>query len=260
MPTSPLIVGSSNIGRLRARNEDTLALLPDFGVACVADGMGGVPGGDVASRIAARTIEDVLRNRLPAAEAGSAADVLASSLEAALEAAHLAVRRAGDADPALTDMGTTLTVLATPAGTGVWALGHVGDSRAYQWRDGSLVQLSRDQTWVQEMVEEGRLSGLQADRHPYRHILSQCIGSPEAPRPQFEAGLARPGDLYMLCTDGLTGMVDDESLAALLDEHVAADADAEALAAAADVLVDAANERGGEDNITVALVRIQDPQ
>lgn len=257
MLTSPIIAGATDVGRVRTRNEDALILLPTLGAAIVADGMGGVPGGDVASRVAAGTVEAALQERLPGIPRdGATPDVLGAVLESALTSAHLAVREAAGQDPDLADMGTTLTALIVPTGVGVWALGHVGDSRAYRMRDGALVQLTRDQTWIQDLVDEGRISAEQALFHPYRHVLSQCIGSPDAPEPQISTGIVCPGDLYLLCSDGLAGMLDDSDLAMLLERHVTPDADAEVLSGAAARLVDAANEHGGEDNITLALVMI----
>ncbi len=256
VPTDSLIVGSSDVGRVRARNEDTLVVLPDLRVAAVADGMGGVPGGDVASRLAGQAVESALREMIGTAPSDLSGETLASVLAAAVREAHTAVRRAGDADPELANMGTTLTVMGFLPDPGAWALAHVGDSRAYVWRSGTLVQLTHDHTWIQEMVDEGRITDLQAEQHPYRHILSQCIGSPDRPEPQVDSGPSYPGDLYVLCSDGLYGMIDEASLSEVLRAHIGSAADAEELAAAARALVDTANERGGEDNITVALVRI----
>lgn len=258
MPTNLLTVGSSDVGRVRVRNEDTLVLAPDLCVVAVADGMGGVPGGDVASHLAGQVLETTLREALDAKAGDLSGEALAAALAAAVESAHVAVRQAGESDPALADMGTTLTVMGFLPDSDVWALAHVGDSRAYVWRNDTLVQLTRDHTWIQEMVEKGRISNQQAKQHPYRHILSQCVGSADRPEPQVESGSALQDDLYVLCTDGLYGMVDEASLAEVLRSHVGPAADTGALTAAAEALVDAANERGGEDNVTVALVRIAD--
>ncbi len=258
MSTSCTIVGATAVGLVRPRNEDTLVLLPDLGAVVVADGMGGAPGGDVASHTAAATVEAVLRERLSRAPGEhEGGEILVPVVDEAVASAHLAVRAAALEDAGLADMGTTLTLLLVRPQAGVWALGHVGDSRAYLLRDGRLVQLTRDQTWVQSRVDEGLLDAREALLHPYRHVLSQCIGSPEVPDPQITTGQARPGDLYLLCTDGLTGMVGDEDLAELLTSRTAvAKGAADTLGSLATVLVEAANARGGEDNVTVALVGI----
>jgi protein phosphatase len=246
--------GVSDIGRTRARNEDSFAFFADLGVAVVADGMGGHPGGDIASLTAAREAEAFLRTQLPllpSEEMGSgpAPAALSETMAAAVMAAHSAIRARGEEDPMLAGMGTTLTAMAVHADSGGFGIGHVGDSRAYRSRGGELQQLTRDDTWVQERVENGDLTPEQAKRHPFGHILTQCLGLDDPPKPHVVTGEVEPGDTYLLCTDGLVGMLEDEAILDLLT-HL----DGEAPQSIARRLVDAANENGGHDNITATVI------
>jgi protein phosphatase len=165
--------------------------------------------------------------------------------------AHHAVRTEGVREPSLDGMGTTLTAMAIDTASGKYAIGHVGDSRAYRFRDGALVQLTRDDTWVQRRVEAEELTPDQARRHPFGHILTQCVGLEDAPEPQVLTGVVEPGDLYVLCTDGLVGMLDDADLKHLLEARAAEGAEAVATA-----LVTLAKERGGFDNVTVVVTEV----
>ncbi len=245
--------GLSDIGRVRKRNEDSLSVLPDLGVAVVADGMGGHPGGDVASRIAADIASRRLRALLPVgadAPPQDRAEALRSAMAQSVMGAHHAVRAEGERQPGLEGMGTTLTALAVDAESGRYAIGHVGDSRAYRFRDGGLSQLTRDDTWVQRRVEAAELTPDQARRHPFGHILTQCVGLEEDPEPQVLLGQVTDGDLYVLCTDGLMGMLEEDDLARVLAGHTG---DPEG---AVGELVALARERGGFDNITVIVAEV----
>ncbi len=244
--------GLSDIGRVRKRNEDSLSLQPDLGVAVVADGMGGHPGGDVASRIAADTAARRLRALLPRGGAQEdTTEALRTAMAQSVLGAHHAVRTEGVREPTLDGMGTTLTAMAIDPSSGRYAIGHVGDSRAYRFRDGALVQLTRDDTWVQRRVEADELTPDQARRHPFGHILTQCVGLEDAPEPQVLTGLVAPGDVYLLCTDGLVGMLEDADLKRILEAR-----SSEGAEAVASALVTLAKERGGFDNITVVVTEV----
>ena len=250
-------IGLSDIGRTRTRNEDSLAMLPSSGIAIIADGMGGHTGGDVASRIAAARTSEMLDASL-----GSEAptqDLLAGMRATMLESvmsAHQAVRAAVAEDEELEGMGTTLTAMALDLNRNQYVLGHVGDSRAYRLRAGKLVQLTRDDTWVQERVDANELTPEQARDHPYGHILTQCVGLEEPPAPHVHDGTAEAGDVYLLCSDGLVGMLEDEDIVLILREQLGGAPHPEVLELAAQALVAAANEAGGYDNVTVALVLV----
>ena len=164
MPHTPSVVGLTDIGRTRTRNEDSLTLIPSLGLAVVADGMGGHPGGDVASRIAVETAAKVFEQEL---ESLSSSDQdpperLSAAMSRSVMRAHEEIRAQGKLDPDLDGMGTTITALAVDPDSDAYVLGHVGDSRAYLYRNGKLTQLTRDDTWVQERVDANQLTTEQA--------------------------------------------------------------------------------------------------
>lgn len=233
------------MGHSRDRNEDALLQRPPRRLVAVADGMGGHAGGDIASRIAVDVIDDHSAH-LP--DTG-----VDAYFHDAVHAAHHAILRAAGAEPGLEGMGTTLTVLYVGPDTRTGTLAHVGDSRAYRWRAGTLTQLTRDQTWVQQQIDDGRLSPERARSHPFSAMLTCALGIRDVdldvqiidPDPQ-------PGDLFLLCSDGLTAELSDQEILRLLDHHDDLDTTAARLIAAA-------NDSGGSDNITVALVRILQP-
>lgn len=256
MPVSIRLAGLTDAGRVRRRNEDSLVLDQELGIAVVADGMGGHPGGDVASRAAADHALGRLRLLRDAPPGDGTGDAWKSAMSDALLGAHEAVRSLGADDPGLAGMGTTLTGLLLDAERETWVVGHVGDSRAYLLRHGSFRQLTRDDTWVQQRVEEDKLTPSQARRHPFSHILTQCLGLEAPPTPQILAGRIHPGDLFLLCSDGLVGMLEDELLADALRAHVRGPGVPADLEGAVRTLVAEALARGGADNVTVALAGV----
>ncbi len=243
------------MGQVRRRNEDSFSIIPDLGIAVVADGMGGHPGGDVASRIAAeaaaRHLADAVAGLRVAGGEGEADVAQVAGFTAhfgpvmaeAVRRAHEAVREEASAQPSLDGMGTTLTAMILSPESGAWIIGHVGDSRAYRLRDGSLDQLTRDDTWIQDQIERGVMQPESAKLSPYAHLLTQCIGREDPPSPQVLDGAAESGDRYLLCTDGLAGMIDDARVAEVLGTE-----------SPLDTLIAEANEAGGQDNITAALL------
>jgi protein phosphatase len=258
-PSVPLrlqLLGLSDTGRVRRRNEDSLALDPGLGMAIVADGMGGHPGGDVASRTACGYAAERLRALLSAPLPESTTPPLGRAMSEAVLGAHEAVRARSAQEPGLTGMGTTLTALVADVTTGDWVIGHVGDSRAYLLRHGSFRQLTRDDTWVQERVDAEQLTPERARRHPYGHILVQCLGLEDAPVPQVLSGSLREGDVFMLCTDGLTEALEDEILADALRAHVHGAGASTDIEGAARTLVAKALERGAADNVTAVLLAV----
>lgn len=204
--------------------------------------MGGHAAGDIASRIAVDVVDDRSAH-LPDEDEGE-------YLRETVREAHEAILRAAAADPELDGMGTTLTLLRIDPGDGAGVIAHVGDSRAYRLRAGELKQLTRDQTWVQEQIDAGLLSPEQARGHPFSSMITCALGIEAVELDiQIIDPEPRPGDLFLLCSDGLTAGLTDQDLQALLLQH-------SDLEDAARALVDAANEAGGPDNITVGLVRI----
>lgn len=229
--------GLTDVGRQREANEDNLVLASP--VFAVADGMGGARAGEVASQIAAETFRDP---RDPSQTPEQQLEHVAQ--EANRRIYELALR-----DQSRRGMGTTLT--ATLVDGDAVSVGHVGDSRAYRLRDGELAQLTQDHSLVAELERSGQLTPEAAEHHPQRSIITRALG----PEPEVEVDThthpARAGDIYVLCSDGLTGMISDSELATLLRA-------APSLESAAEALVRAANQSGGRDNITVVLFRLDD--
>ena len=252
-----IIVGSSDIGRRRARNEDSFVALPDQGIAVVADGMGGHPGGDIASSVAARATAETLAH---SAATGGASEprenVTLDHREGAMResvlAAHEAVLARSRAEPSLSGMGTTATALALDGGGSAYTLGNVGDSRIYRWRRGVLEQLTTDDTWLEERIRAGHVKREEARGHPEGHLLTQCLGLAQTPDPRVATGTVDPGDVFLLCSDGLVTCLSDEEIEGVLQDEW--DGSEEGAARAVDVMIRKANAAGGVDNITAVLV------
>ncbi len=226
-------------GRVRKANEDGVLVAP--GVFAVADGMGGHAAGEVASAVALQTVEARLDPKV--ATMASVTDVV--------RAANEAVHRRSLQDPATRGMGTTLTLIAPAAGGDGdrLVLANVGDSRAYLLADGELRQLTRDHSYVEEMLAAGQITAEEARKHPHRHVVTRVLGV--EPSVAVDTWLLTPerGDRYLLCSDGLINEVADEEIARLI--LGAADPQS-----AAQALVDAANAAGGRDNISVVVIEV----
>jgi serine/threonine protein phosphatase PrpC len=229
-------------GLRRPENEDAYLVDTTRGLFCVADGMGGHAAGEVASRMAV----EALAREMARPDAGAPLD---ARLRAAVVAANRAILEAADRDPALAGMGTTLTALALAQDNRSFTIAHVGDSRAYLYRQGELSQLTADHTWVQQQVDAGLLTPQEARGHPLGSMLTRAVGISEDPEVDIVRGDLEPGDLILLCSDGLTGMVDDDELAGILAR------DDLPLDDLARELATAANRNGGVDNITAILIR-----
>src|SRR5688572_29688389 len=226
-------VGLTDTGRVRVRNEDSLLIDPVASLYIIADGMGGHAAGDVASQTAV------------AAFAASFIETRNAIL--AMTAANRAVLERAMAEPDKTGMGTTMTAFTIYNGNLTGA--HVGDSRLYLLRDGALMQLTRDHTVAQEMIDSKALTKREAMQHPMSAMLTRSLGS----RLHVDADLldrkVEPDDILLLCSDGLSSMVADEEIEAILNQDTE-------LGLLAVELVDAANVRGGQDNISVGLIRV----
>jgi protein phosphatase len=231
---------ASDVGRRRRINEDRYALVPELGLFLVADGMGGHTAGQVASSLATEAVTRCVRGGEPGT--GS----LAECLREAVFAANLEVFQTAQERPELSGMGTTLVTMLF-AGERA-ALAHVGDSRAYLVRRGRIRQLTDDHSLVGELQRRGELSADAARDHPHRHVLTRALGVRRAVQPDLAELEIAGQDVFVLCTDGLTTHVRDEEIA----KAVAGEVDP---AEAAQALVALANTRGGEDNVTVAIVR-----
>jgi serine/threonine protein phosphatase PrpC len=221
----------SDVGLVRRQNEDSFVAVP--GMYAVCDGMGGARAGEVASQAACSILAD-----LPPAVGP---DVL---LEA-IDEANRAIRDRSLGDPDLSGMGTTLTVAS---GTGpALSIAQVGDSRAYLLHEGRLRQVTQDHSLVAEMIRRGQLTAEQAAVHPHRSIITRALGTEDSVSPDVFELMLDPGDKVLLCSDGLSGMVPEEEIESLLSE-------AHMPEIAAEGLVAAALDHGGEDNVTVVVV------
>jgi serine/threonine protein phosphatase PrpC len=229
----------TDTGRQRNANEDSY--FTDAPLFVVADGMGGAQAGEVASKAAVESFTQGLPS------AGPPERVLEETIEAANRTIHELARK----DPGLAGMGTTTTAAIVDLEAEEVAIGHVGDSRAYRFRGGRFEQLTRDHSLVEEMRRKGQLTDAQAEDHPQRSIITRALG----PEPEVQVDLqtvpAQHGDVFLICSDGLTTMLDDESIARILGR-------ATSLNAAVKALVDEANRAGGRDNITVVAFRLED--
>jgi len=243
--------GKTDTGKTRKNNEDAYLIDDSRGLYAVADGIGGHEGGEVASRMAIEGIAQTVRETFPGVNgtAGASTDVSpATTLGRAFARANTLIRRAADDNPALLHMGTTLTAFLLRENSAY--LAHVGDSRAYRLRTGVLTPVSQDHTVIAEQMRAGLLTPEQARKSPYRHVITRALGiDPELTVDHLTIE-TMPGDIFLLCTDGLTEMVDDAQIRRILSDAAPPEA--------AERLVREANERGGVDNITVVVVQIGD--
>ncbi len=243
----------TDTGRKRSRNEDSLSADAELGLLVVADGMGGHSAGDVASAIAIQQIGEQVRSELEETPAGgidetSSRSLESLALEAAIERANGAIHRAAADQPHYADMGTT--VVAALFHNDRVTVGHVGDSRLYRMRDGRLERLTVDHSVVQELLEKGfYASPEEAARSGIKNMITRALGPEERVTATIQEHPALPGDLYLLCSDGLSDMVADKEIHLTLSEFSAN------LKLAAEQLVRQANENGGRDNISVILAR-----
>lgn len=233
---------------IRSGNEDSWAAeenaSPGVGAFLVADGMGGHAAGEVASEMAVQIVMRQVKDIKDLAD-GTATRVLGEALKMANRAIH---------DRTITEvdkqgMGTTASVLLLSDAQ--YLIGQVGDSRVYLLRDGALKQLTKDHSYVQEQVDLGNLTPEQARYHPYSNVITRCVGASPEVEPDIYAGDARAGDIFLVASDGLTGMVDDRRLAQLLMSRAEPDRKVQAL-------ISEANGRGGLDNITAIVVQVDE--
>jgi PPM family protein phosphatase len=227
----------TDTGRRRVRNEDAYVFEPPL--FAIADGMGGARAGEVAAGLAAAALKD---------GRGTVSDE--ASLEARIAEANRQVWERSVADPRTAGMGTTVTVAFVDQPASRVVFGHVGDSRAYRLRGDELDRVTTDHSLVAELVESGVLTPEEAERHPQRSAITRAVGTERAIEADVFSLPGEMGDLFLLCSDGLTDMLSETEIADVL---VAAERDPEAAARA---LVDAANAHGGEDNVTVVLFEL----
>ncbi len=245
----------SDPGLKRTSNEDSYSMRPDVGLFVVADGMGGHVAGEVASRVAVEAIEAFIqetagadKNRTWPFPFDPSLSLEANRLRAAFRLANRKIASAIADSQDLRGMATTASaVLLGPQGASV---AHVGDSRVYVLRDGKLEQITHDHSWVEEQVRAGTLSPTAARQHPWRNVVTRALSGGEDPEVDVTEVAPRPGERYLLCSDGLFTVVPDSRIAELLGDMKAP------LDAIAGGLVAAANQAGGPDNITALILQI----
>ena len=258
-PESPPIrlkvvsAGVTDVGRKRDHNEDSFLIDEDLKLYVVADGMGGHAGGGTASRIAVETIDRELRQvRTSQGSVLEARTPLQDSpvpeaIRAAVERACIAIYSKAQEDPRLAGMGTTVISLLMKDDQAFFA--HVGDSRAYLVRGDLIQQISEDHRLVNEQIKAGMITPEEAKHSRYKNIITRSVGFEEEVQVDVMGLLCEPGDVFVLCSDGLANMVEDQEILHIVRHHPLSDVPR--------TLVDLANERGGDDNITVIAVQVQ---
>ena len=244
--------GLSHVGRQRQHNEDSYLVADDAKLFLVADGMGGHAAGEIASRIAVDSISEfILHTKEDDGTWPHAYDEhykrSTNRLVAAVRMANTRVLEAMRKDARLRGMGTT--VVACMADDDTMSFAHVGDSRAYLIRNGELSRITNDHSWVFEQVQAGMLTEAEAEKHPLRNVITRALGGALSVSPDASEIEVRKGDVYLLCSDGLTGMVPEEEILRVVTQN------SDNLEKGCQELIDTANERGGLDNITAILVR-----
>jgi serine/threonine protein phosphatase PrpC len=232
----------TDVGLIRSGNEDNYLMVPEKGTFIVADGMGGHAAGEVASEMAVRIISQDLGSFR-----GIGPEEAASRMIQAIRDANAAIYERTLSEHDKRGMGTTATVLVLHSNR--YLLGQVGDSRGYMLRSGVFHQLTKDHSYVQEQVDAGYLTPEQARTHPYSNVITRCVGASGDVTPDLFSGVVRAGDVFLLASDGLTGMLEDEVLETILKSENTPEK-------LVDRLVGEANRRGGLDNITVIIVRV----
>ena len=258
LKTALAFAHATHAGMVRSHNEDSLAVAPDIGLAILADGMGGYNAGEVASGLATEFLLTHIE-----ADLGEwrrelkkrRRETLHALLQARIDGVNAAIIDAADRQPRYYGMGTTLVMVLFF--DDVLTTLHLGDSRAYRLRNGTLTLLTRDHSLLQDQIDAGVLSPAEARLSINKNFVTRALGVDPAVDAEITDYEIEDGDLYLLCSDGLSDMLGDEEICAtLLSDEAAGDG---GLAAVANKLVDMANEHGGRDNVSVILVRVASP-
>jgi len=238
------VAAATDVGRIRAGNEDSLYADadPERGLFIVADGMGGHAAGEIASEMA---VQIVAKEMAPIRDLAN--DESLTAMAGALRTANQAIFERTIIEADKQGMGTTASCLML--GSGRYVIGHIGDSRIYQLRDGVFRQVTKDHSYVQEQVDAGFLTPEQARYHPYSNVITRCVGANAAVEADVLHGEIRPGDLYLVASDGLTGMVEDPQLKKIMETKATP-------GAMVNSMINEANKRGGLDNITAIVVQV----
>ena len=250
------IFGLTDRGRVRDHNEDFIGANPELGLAVLADGMGGLKAGEVASMMAVELITTDLQGALPKVDSTRNDEESGFSLEsvaigAAIDKANATIYQVAQTQPQCAGMGTTLVTLLFYDNR--ITVAHVGDSRLYRYRHGELEQVTSDHSLIQELIDRGFYTPEQARKSANRNIVTRALGIAPSVEYDVQEEVALKGDIFLLCSDGLSDMLDDEAICELIRDH---ERDLRSLARA---LIERANENGGRDNVSVVLARVQKP-
>jgi protein phosphatase len=246
--------GDTNVGLLRTHNEDALHLPVDERLAIVADGMGGHASGEVASKMAVDTVVEYFKETAEEqiltwpfkVDRQGGADIM--RLVTAIKLANLKIHEQAQRDPACKGMGTTIVTALFLDDRVI--IGHVGDSRVYRVRDGTIVQKTDDHSLVNDYVKMKRMTVEEAAAFPHKNVIVRALGMKESVQVDVLTDHAKLGDCFVLCSDGLSGMISDDDIRHIVESEADLDRGAERL-------ISAANAAGGKDNITVVLARIE---
>ncbi len=233
-------------GRARSNNEDSVATDDGVSLAVLADGMGGYNAGEVASNMATTFIRTELGRWLREASSQASDAEIRRAMDICVDNANRAIFNAANANPQYAGMGTTLVVAVFRDGRVL--LGHVGDSRCYRLRSGRLQQVTRDHSLLQEQIDAGLITPEQAAFSANKNLVTRAVGVEDTVLLETHQHEVMPGDIFLMCSDGLSDMLDDAGIAQVLLAH-------DSLESGTRALIDAANEAGGKDNISVILVR-----
>ncbi|MBN1868599.1 Stp1/IreP family PP2C-type Ser/Thr phosphatase [Candidatus Sumerlaeota bacterium] len=248
--------GLTDIGIKRSHNEDSFACSDDLGLYLVADGMGGHAAGEVASKTAMSIVFDFVSRSAHENEENwpfkieSGVGPVLDMLVTAVHIANRTIRDLSLGSSRLSGMGTTLVGVLVRDDTA--HVVHVGDSRAYLLRNGQFEPLTRDHSWVEEQLQRNMITEEEARNHRFRNVITRALGNREELEVDCIARGLEPGDLFLLCTDGLTGMVRDEEIAEAVKQET------DDLPALCQKLVDMANDAGGADNVTLVLLKVEE--
>ena len=244
MMNNVTVVGFSDIGLVRANNQDVFGIFPELNLAAVADGMGGRPAGEVASKMAMDSISEFL---VRAKESDGVPRADLPLLEEAISYANKKVFDASEANALYRGMGTTVVAMLVHKEEVL--IGFAGDSRAYLYRGGVLTQMTEDHSVTNEYIRAGMITREEAKRHPLKHVISRGVGVEPTVSPETFKKSAQAGDIFLLCTDGLSNMLDEDDICSILNKNQGN------LSLAISSLIESAKGAGGRDNITVILVR-----
>lgn len=247
-----VMTGRTDTGMVREHNEDCFLIVPESGIAMLADGMGGHLAGEVASAMAVDQVTHYLLNTFAQARqakvpAGDGDSFEAAALVAAIKTANTAIHDASHAKPEQAGMGTTIVVAAFH--DHLLTVAHVGDSRLYRYRNGELTQVTEDHSMVQELLRRGLITPEEARTSVNRNLVTRALGVDPVVEVDVREQTFEDGDTYLLCSDGLNDVLTDEEIAAMLAQH------GDSLETATQQMIAEVNARGGPDNVSVVLVR-----